>query len=318
MRSHSPCSSGTASSRKKRSKGLQGLGEPDGVNGVNALVHVMAERHFKPDPPPYALEQGNGIPHVFPRVEIDPLRRTRRSSGRSVPEPSSAVSAALAPDTGDSLFLPAEYVLADFRKILSLDVPVDRHPFPALPTEELVEGHIRHFPLDVPQGHVDPGKGVVLRGAVPPVAVLVHQVPEVFDILDRAPGQKGLEILLHQAFHHKVPVGEGSAAEAIEPRLARVDPDRSEIDALRGCANDPDVFYGYCHGVPPFFRRCVQYGSRGGKNVFSSPLSRDNILIRLLQDKGTEARYQHRRNKHGNIADKERCLGFCDIPHPEL
>ncbi len=48
-------------------------------------------------------------------------------------------------------------------------MPVQGHGLPALAAEQLVDGHAGSLPLDVPQGHVDAGDGVVENGPIPPV-----------------------------------------------------------------------------------------------------------------------------------------------------
>jgi hypothetical protein len=115
----------------------------------------------------------------------------RRRSGRSVSEPASAVSSALTPDAGDTC-PAAENVLADLGKILSLHVTIDRHRLPAFSAEELVQGMSAIFPL-MSRGPCRLRIRVVLGRSVPPVAVLVHHVPEIFNVLHRPPDQQGPE-----------------------------------------------------------------------------------------------------------------------------
>ncbi len=158
-----------------------------------------------------------------------------------------AVAAALAAQVGDAHLLEAQDVVADLLNVPAVHVAVHRDALPDLPAEELVEGHVGQLALDVPEGHVHAGDGVVFDGPVAPVGVLVHQLPKLLDVLRVPPHQERLQVLLHQMPDRQVAVGKGGAPQAIQPRLVGLDLDGHKVDPLRRSADDFDAGDVYCH-----------------------------------------------------------------------
>ena len=118
---------------------------------------------------------------------------------------------------------------------------VDRHARAHLATEQLIQWQPGLLTLDVPQGHIDAGNGVVLDRPVAPVGVLVHQLPEFLDRLGVAADQQRFEILFDKAFDGDMPVGKSRAAQPVQAGLVGIHPHDHQIDALRRGQDDPHV-----------------------------------------------------------------------------
>lgn len=156
-----------------------------------------------------------------------------------------AVTAALAADGLDADLTVLGDVLADLGQVAAIDVAVHRHALPALAAEQLVQGHVGHFAFDVPQGHVHTGDRIVLDGAIAPVAVLVHELPDVVDVRNIPADQQRAQIFFHHQLDGQMPVSEGTAAQAIQARLAGFHLHHQKVDAFRRGADGFDVSDGY-------------------------------------------------------------------------
>ena len=65
----------------------------------------------------------------------------------------------------------------------------------------------------------------------------MHELPQLLDGARIAADEQRPQVLLDQALHRQVPVGEGGAAETDQARLVGLDLDHHEVDAL-GCGQD--------------------------------------------------------------------------------
>lgn len=210
-------------------------------------MDVVDELHVVADPGSDLLKQLHRVPDILPCIQIHPVVSAGGSGFRGLAVGRAAVAAALAAQVGDPHLLKAQDIVTDLLDIPAVHVPVDRDALPDLSAEELVEGHIRQLALDVPQRHVHAGNSVVFNGAVAPVGVLVHQLPQLLDVLRVPPHKKRLQVLLHQMPDRQVAVGKGGAPQAIQPRLVGLDLDGHKVDPLRRSADDFDACDFYCH-----------------------------------------------------------------------
>ena len=97
----------------------------------------------------------------------------------------------------------------------------------------------------IPQGHVHTGDRIVLDGAIAPVAVLVHELPDVVDVRNIPADQQRAQIFFHHQLDGQMPVSEGTAAQAIQARLAGFHLHHQKVDAFRRGADGFDVSDGY-------------------------------------------------------------------------
>src|SRR5262252_10542423 len=90
----------------------------------------------------------------------------------------------------------------------------------ALAAEELPHGHPRALALEIPQRHVDAGQCVVEHRPAAPVRADVCRLKDVLDVIRVAPQQEWLEVLLNRGDDRQRPLGERSAAQAVQTWLA--------------------------------------------------------------------------------------------------
>ena len=224
-------------------------------------MHIVAQLYVKPHATANALKHLDRFTHVFALVKVDPgWRVLRRIRGRHAIA-STAVTAVLATNMCDALLTVFLNVVAQFTQGFAVGVAVDRHAFAALAAEQLVQRHVRQFALDVPQGHVDAGDGVVLDRPIAPVGVLMHQLPQLFNRVRIAPHDQRLDVFLNQALDREMTVGKGATTQTIKPRLVGLHLDHQQIDAFGGGENDLDVSDERGHVFP---------GNRSGVGVGSA------------------------------------------------
>ena len=215
-------------------------------------MNIVHQLHLIPDPVTDLSEQLYRIPDIFPAVQIHAVRSAFRSRRRCAAVVRSAVSSALTAQMSDAHLLILQDIFTDLINILSVHVPVHRDAFPHLAAEKLIDRHACHLSLDVPQRHINSGYGIVLDGTVSPVSVLMHELPEFFNVLCIPSHEQRFEIFLHQMLHGQMTVREGGAAQSIQPRLIRIHLHHHQIDSLGSRADDPDVFDQYCHLLSSF------------------------------------------------------------------
>ncbi len=150
----------------------------------------------------------------------------------------------------DALLTVLEDVVAEFLDVLTVRVAVDGHALAALSTEQLVQGHVGEFALDIPQRHVDARNGIVLDRAIAPIGVLMHELPEFLDGLGIAADEQRTQVFLDKALHHEMAVREGGTTETIEARLVGFDLDDDEIDTLWRGQDDFEVGNQRGHLIP--------------------------------------------------------------------
>ena len=96
----------------------------------------------------------------------------------------------LAAQVCDSHLLESLDILTDFHDIFSVHMAVYRNPFPYFPSEKLIQRHICHLSFDIPQCHINAGNGVIFNWSVSPVTVLMHELPQLLNILSIPPQKK--------------------------------------------------------------------------------------------------------------------------------
>ena len=110
-----------------------------------------------------------------------------------------------------------------------------------LAAEQLVDRHVGALALDVPQRDVHAAHRVEQHAAVSPVRADVGRLPDIFDLVDVAPDEKRLEVLLDGGLHHQGALGEGGAAIADQARFARHDLHDDQSDPVRRGEDGLDV-----------------------------------------------------------------------------
>ena len=105
------------------------------------------------------------------------------------------------------------------RDVRTVDAYIKVRRLTAFAAQELVDGHSRLPPFDVPQGLVDSANRVVEHRPVSPIGTVVHGLPQVLDPVRRPPDQKRTEVLLHGGHYQVRALCERGAAVAVEPIL---------------------------------------------------------------------------------------------------
>src|SRR5581483_1953268 len=121
--------------------------------------------------------------------------------------------------------------LLDLLERLPAGVPVRLDRLAALPAEQLVHRHPGALAEDVPQGHVHAADGVAEDRPVAPVRADEARLPHVLDAERVLAEEERPEVLVDGGLDGADALGEGGAAEAVEPRLAGLDLDDDEADA---------------------------------------------------------------------------------------
>ena len=231
------------------------------LGGVDALVHIVHQINVEAFLGTDAVEQLQGVAHILLAVQIHARLCALGCPLRSRAKAAAAVAAALAADVLDTDGTILLDVLADLVHIGTVHMAVHRHTGAHFAAEQVVHRHVGHFALDVPQGHIHTGDGIVDDGAAAPVGVLVHQLPQVGDVAHILADQQRTQIGLNEMLHGQVAVSEGGAAQTVQARLAGLHLHHHQIDALGGGADHFNIAYGRGHDrVPPFL--CVDYLTR--------------------------------------------------------
>ena len=237
------------------------LDEGDSLGGVDALMHIVHKVDVEAFLGTDAVKQLQGVAHVLFAVQIDAGLCTLCRPLRGRAKAAAAVAAALAADvlyTDGTVFFN---VLADLVHIGTVYMAVHRHTGAHLAAKQVVHRHVGHLALDVPQGHVHAGDGIVDDGAAAPVGVLVHQLPQVGDVAHILADEQRTQIGLNEMLHGQVAVSEGGTAQTVQARLAGLHLHHHQIDALGGGADHFNIAYGRGHDrVPPFL--CIDHLTR--------------------------------------------------------
>ena len=116
--------------------------------------------------------------------------------------------------------------------------------------QHLVNRHVGHLTLDVPQGFVNTGNGVVQNGTVSPVGAAHHDLPDILDVVDAATHKQGLHVLLNGLSNCPPTLGEGCTADAVQAGLRGFHLDDHQVNAPRCGANGTDISDCYAtHGL---------------------------------------------------------------------
>src|SRR5262249_17793551 len=92
-------------------------------------------------------------------------------------------------------------------------------PSAAFAAEQLIDGHVGELALDVPEGNIDAGDGVVQYRAIAPVAVDHVHLEDFFDALYIAPNDERFDVMLNRGDDGVPALREGRAAESVQARL---------------------------------------------------------------------------------------------------
>src|SRR5262249_36817887 len=108
----------------------------------------------------------------------------------------------------------------NFLEITPPDMRVERRGEPALTAQQLVKRHICPFALNVPKRDIHAAHRVEENGAVAPIRADIRRLPDVFDLVNIAANEQGLEVLLNRRLHRVSPLSEGCTPQAVQTRLA--------------------------------------------------------------------------------------------------
>ena len=161
---------------------------------------------YTPGSAPFAAQAG--------AVKVDARQSAPGRPGGRFAVTAAAVAAALASEMAHADGAVHVDVVTDLADVGPVHMTIHRYALAHLAAEKVINRHVCHFALDVPERHVHAGDGVVDDGAGAPVGVLVHELPELADAADIAPDQQRLEIGLDQVLHRKMAIGEGCTAQA--------------------------------------------------------------------------------------------------------
>lgn len=140
-------------------------------------MDVMDKFNFLTVPDAELFKHRHRLPHIPAAVNIyagwSAFSRPRGRGLIAIP----AIAVDLAPYVLKTLFDPTVDLFAELGEIPAVRVGVNRNTRPDLSAEQVVNRHVRHLALNIPEGHIDTGYGVILNRPASPVAVLVHQLP---------------------------------------------------------------------------------------------------------------------------------------------
>ena len=149
----------------------------------------------------------------------------------------SAVAAVLDADDLHAILHKGLHLVADLLQGAAVGVTVDARSLAHLAAQQVVNGHIRHLALDVPQRFVHAGDGVVEHGAVAPVGADHAHLPDVLDAGDVLAHQQRLHVVGDRVRDRHPALGVGCAADAVQTGLGGHDLDDDQRNAF-GCGTD--------------------------------------------------------------------------------
>jgi hypothetical protein len=123
----------------------------------------------------------------------------------------------------EALLHPPPRALLDLGEARAAGVVVAVRSVTHLAAEQLIERHPGTLALDIPERDVDPAHGVEQHRTVAPVRAHVGRLPDVLDLVDVAPDQERLQVLVERRLDDQRALGEGRAAPADQARLGRLD-----------------------------------------------------------------------------------------------
>lgn len=111
----------------------------------------------------------------------------------------------------------------------------------------------------------------------------MHQLPDVVDVRNITANEQGPQIFFHHQLDGQMPVSEGTAAQAIQARLAGFHLHHQKVDAFRRGADGFDVSDGY------------------------------HRFLSLADQEGAEGLGEYAQEEHCNVADEEGDLSLGDL-----
>ena len=148
-----------------------------------------------------------------------------------------------------SLFKPLLRLVKYFLPALSVGVCIERDALSAFAPDKLVYGHIGFPAFYVPQCHIHAADGVVPDRPVAPVAVVVHQVPQLLYLRCVPSDHKRLYVFLNGCNNSLAALRICCAAVSVKSRLVCVHADDHEVYAVRAGYKCSDISY-FCQILP--------------------------------------------------------------------
>jgi hypothetical protein len=231
--------------------GLEVLGELDGHDRGHPLVNVVEQLDVLAEARPELFEHPGhlatvrpGLPGILARVQ--PPERCVPASGRrracaAVPVGGVARHVHLAADVAEAGLPEGTDPILELVDVSPVGVDVDVGRAADTAAEQLVDGHPGPLALDVPQGLVDAGHGVVEDRPAAPVGADIRRLPDVLDVVRVAADEERPQVVLDRGHDRERALRERRAPDAPETRVARLDLHDHEPDAVRGRADRPDV-----------------------------------------------------------------------------
>src|SRR4051812_1573363 len=105
---------------------------------------------------------------------------------------------------------------------------VDGGGFATLAPEQFVDRHVGQLALDIPQGDVDAGDGVVEHGAIAPVGVDHRRLEDILNAMNLFADQERLEVMFERGGDSLMALCKRSTAKAIQAGLRRFNLDDDE------------------------------------------------------------------------------------------
>ena len=196
----------------------------------------------------HVLDHVKHVAGVGARVEVGTFGS---AVGLDQPLRFAAVTAHLHPDVAVALSQEGLDLLDHPFGGIAVGVDVDVGRLPALAPQQVEQGHSRHFALDVPQGLIHAGDGIVEHRTVAPIAVHHGHLPDLFDPRNLAPDEERFQMVLDGGGDGVMPLRKGGAPDPIQFGFRGKHFDDDQPGLTGGLGQDgSDVTNGYRgHGI---------------------------------------------------------------------
>ncbi len=241
----------------EQAHGLQRFAQLARFDGCQAVVHVVQQMDFGADGFAHGFKQAGGVAQILFGAPVVFARQVAVGGFVHAVGTAHAINlvqaghAALGANGQVAFFFVAQNFVHRFGGVAAVGVAVDHHPGAAAPAQQLVQRHVRHLGLDVPQRGVHGGNGAHGHRAASPVGAFVEVLPDVFDLLRVAPDQAGDDMVFQITNHRQFAAVERGITHAVHA-LVGLDLEGDEVAA--GATND-DAGGGDFHGSDLFGRR---------------------------------------------------------------
>ena len=222
---------------------LQLLSQMDRVDGIEMLVHIVAEIDAKAEAVAHIIEQLGHAQLIAQRIVISAFARAVRTlGGQSLLISVSAVAAVLHADDLNAILHESLHAVADLFQSAAVRMAVNARSLAHLAAQQVINRHVGHLALDVPQRLIHAGDRVVEHGAVAPVSADHAHLPDVLNAGNILAHQQGLHVVGHRVGHGDPALGIGCAADAVKTRLRSDNLDDDQRNSLRRGADRVNVF----------------------------------------------------------------------------